>query len=170
MPLKPLRAPQALSVTRAQAVALLGVSDRTYARLEAEGVIKATTPGTGRRPSVYDAGAVVRAYLAHRERKLTGSLEHPRDRRDTSQAELNELRLARERRELLPRADVVREGTAFIGAVTAKLRALPSRLVRAGVIPATAEPRVAACIADMQSEMARWRTELDLLAATDDAP
>jgi hypothetical protein len=154
-------------VTRAQAVALLGVSDRTYARLEAEGVIKATTPGTGRRPSVYEAGAVVRAYLAYRERKLTGSLEHPRDRRDRSQAELNELRLARERRELLPRADVVREGVAFIAAVAAKLRALPSRLVRAGVVPATAERRVAECVADMQAEMARWRTELDLLAAQD---
>jgi hypothetical protein len=143
-------------------VALLGISDRTFSRLEAEGILTATTPGTGRRPSVYDAVALVQAYLRYRELKLTGTLESPRDRRDRSQAELNELRLARERGQLLPRADVIRDGARFIGAVTAKLRQLPARLARAGALQAGAERIVEEVVIEMQTEVTAWKTALDL--------
>lgn len=158
-----------LAVTRPQAIRLLGVAPRTFARLEAEGVVVAAVKGTGRRGSSYDAYGLVSAYLAHRERQLRGTVESSRDRRDRSQAELNELRLARERRALLPRDQVVREGQAFVKAVMATVRALPSRLVRAGVVAPAAEPKVAALLREAADEMSRWQTELDLLAALKEA-
>ena len=136
---------------------LLGVSDRTFARLESEGVIRALAAGKGRRQSVYDAPRLVSAYLGHMERKLRASNESPRDRRDRSQAELYELRLARERRGLLPRDQVVLAGQAFVKAVVAKLRALPSTLLRAGAIQAPAVAAVEQVIREAQEEMARWR-------------
>lgn len=86
-------------------------------------------------------------------------------RRDRAQAQYIELKTVKARRQLLERAVVVRDGTAFIAAVTAKLRLLPSRLVRAGLIPPTAEKAVAEWVADMQGQMAAWKTSLDLLAA-----
>jgi phage terminase Nu1 subunit (DNA packaging protein) len=163
------RAVPALTVTRPQGVRLLGVADRTFARLEAEGVLVAAVKGTGRRGSSYDAYALVAGYLAHRERQLRGTVESSRDRRDRSTAELNELRLARERRAVLPRDQVVREGQAFVKAVMAKVRALPSRLVRAGVVAPAAEPTVAALLREAADEMSRWKPELDLLATLKEA-
>lgn len=166
------KAPPAPSVPaglpRPNAVRLLGVSDRTFRRLESEGVIAPAVAGDGRRPSMYDGPTLVAAYLAHRERQLTGSNESPRDRKDRSQAELNELRLARERKELLPREQVVLEGQAFIKATMAKLRAIPSRLVRAGVIPRTSETVVAELVREAQEEMARWQNAIDLERALDE--
>jgi hypothetical protein len=155
----------ALVLTRPQAVRLLNVSDRTFARLEAEGVIFALAPGSGRRSSTYDAYTIVRAYWAHRERQLMDGAESPRDRRDRSQAELNELRVEKERRVLLPRDQVVREGQRFVKAVAAKLRALPSRLVRAGIIAAAVQGAVEELIREALDEMSRWSNRLDLLRA-----
>ena len=146
------RAVPALTVTRPQGVRLLGVADRTFARLEAEGVLVAAVKGTGRRGSTYDADALVAGYLAHRERQLRGTVESSRDRRA-----------------LLPRDQVVREGQAFVKAVMAKVRALPSRLVRAGVVAPAAEPKVAELLREAADEMSRWKTELDLLAALAEA-
>jgi hypothetical protein len=162
------RQTNALPVSRPQAVRLLGVSDRTFARLEAEGVIAAATPRHGRRASSYDAVVLVRNFIEHREQKLTDSIESPRDRRDRSHADLNELRLARERNELLPRERVVLEGQAFVTAIVAKIRALPSRLLRAGVLAHAAVPLCEELLREAQDEIARWRTYLDLLSVVDD--
>lgn len=151
-----------LRIARPLAVRLLGVSDRTFARLESEGVIAPLAAGTGRSHSVYDAPAIVAAYLARQERQLTGSNLSPRDRRDRSQAELNELRLARERGELLPREQVVQEGQAYIRATMAKLRQLASRMAREGIVSPSAEERVGKLVQEATSEMARWRTIVDL--------
>lgn len=150
----------ALQVARPLAVRLLSISDRTFRRLESEGIIRAVKPGDGRRPSIYDAPAVVGAYLAHRERQLTGSNMSPRDRKDRSQAELNELRLARERREVLPRERVVAEGQAYIKASVAKIRTMPSRMVRAGLIPPASEPAVVEILREAMDEMSRWNDSL----------
>ena len=93
---------------------MLGISDTTFFRLEREGVIKATRPGTGKRASIYDLYVLIRSYMAYQARKLTGNLENPRDRAFRVQAELGELRLLRERREVLPRDEVIRDGCAFV--------------------------------------------------------
>jgi hypothetical protein len=167
-PAQPQPALETLDIPRPLAVRLLGVSDRTFTRLESEGVFRAKEAGAGGRQSVYDAPAMVASYIAHVERKLTGSNDTPRDRRDRSQAELNELRLARERGELLPRDQVVREGQAFVKATMAKLRALAPRLVRAGLIKRTDEGAVAALVREAQEEMSRWQNLTDLQAAVAD--
>jgi hypothetical protein len=147
-------------VIRPVAARVLGMSERTFTRHEARGTFRPVRPGRGRRPALFDLAVLVPAILQ--------TVETPRDRKDRSQAELNELRLARERRELLPRDQVVREGVTFITAAVAKLRALPNHLVRAGLLAAEAEQKAAALVADALGELARWRTDLDLLAAVDE--
>lgn len=154
-----------LHLERPHAVRLLGISDRTFSRLESEGVINAAEKGTGRRRSVYDAVAIVAAYLTRQEREIRGSDESPRDRKDLSQAELNELRLDRERALVLPREEVVATGQAYIHAVTAKLRSLAPRMVQAGIVPAAQVPIVEEMVEEAISEMAGWSNELELLQA-----
>lgn len=153
---------------RSQAVKLLGISDRTFSRLESEHVIKAVTSRVGRRASIFDGFVLVPSYLAHREQKLTGQLESPRDRRDLSQAELNEMRLARERKQLLPREQVVAEGQAYIAAVSAKLRSLAPRLAQAGHLTPAGQGAVATLLEEGIEELARWQSALALLQAEDE--
>jgi hypothetical protein len=148
-----------LPLLRAQAVRLLGLKDRTFARLEAEGILKATRPGTGRRPSEYDAFTLVPAFLAHQARKMTGSLQSPRDRSYTAQAALAEFRLARERREVLPRDEYIRHSQQLAAAFTAQARSLPNRLVRAGVLQTAQEPEALAAVDEMLRTIARWSDE-----------
>jgi phage terminase Nu1 subunit (DNA packaging protein) len=153
-------------VPRRETVKVLGVGLRTFDRLESEGVVVPARPGKGGRPSLYDLTVTVPGYIAHLGHpRGTAEDRDARARRDRSQAELNELRLARERRALLPRDQVAREGQAFTKAVQAKLRALPRRLVQAGLVPADRAPAVAALVQEAQDEMARWTSMLDLLAA-----
>jgi hypothetical protein len=152
-------------VLRAVAARVLAISPRTFERLEAEDVLAPAKPGKGSAPGWYDLEVVVPTYLAH---LVARKAESARDRKDRSQAELNELKLARERRLLLPRKQVVDEGRAFIVATMAKLRALPTRMLRAGAIAPTAEPVVTELLRECQEEMARWNSALDLLAALED--
>lgn len=152
-------------VLRAVAARVLAISTRTFERLEAEHVFGPARPGKGSAPGWYDLEQVVPKYLAHLAARKA---ESPRDRKDRSQAELNELKLARERKLLLPREEVVREGQAYVLAVKAKLRALPSRLIRAGVMPSAAEPVAAEILREALDEMARWGSHLDLLHALED--
>lgn len=157
-----------LNIERPHAVRLLGISDRTFARLESEGVLTPLQKGTGRRCSVYDAAVIVAQYLERQQRQIAESNELPRDRKDRSQAELNELRLSRERRLVLPREQVVQEGQAYITAVTAKLRSIPPRMVQAGVVTGQQAPVVEDMVEEAISEMAGWSTALELLKAVDE--
>ncbi len=157
-----------LRLERPHAVKLLGISDRTFARLESEGVISPLQKGTGRRCSVYDGAAIVAAFLARQERQIRDSNESPRDRKDRVQADLFQVRLDRERRLLLPRDQVVAEGQAYITAVTAKLRSIPPRMVQAGLVDAALAPSVDEIVEEAISEMAGWSTALELLRAVDE--
>ena len=150
-------------VTRPELAQVLGCSERQVTRLEAARVLKPAALGRGGRGSLFDLRVVVPAYVAHvrAERPQTA-----RERRDSSAAELNELRLARERRELVPVADVVRDGQAFVVATMAKIKALPSRMVRAGLVDETAAVRVAELLGEARQEIAAWQTPLDLIAST----
>jgi hypothetical protein len=144
---------------------------RTFDRLESEGVIAAASPGRGGRPSLYDLTVTVPAYLAHERKRLGAGVpaEDARARRDRSQAELNELRLAEHRKELLPRERVVIEGQAFAKALQAKLRALPRRMVQAGIVTREHEPAAAALVREALEEISRWTSMADLLAAAKEA-
>jgi hypothetical protein len=153
-------------VARSDACRLLGISSRRFSRLESSGVFKPARPGRGQTAAQYDAAAVVQAFIAHTAAKA-GHGEPARERRDRAVAELTELRIAKERRQLLPREEYVREGLAFVGAVAAKLRGLAARLVRAGAIGTSAEPVVRELVNEVLQEMSGWRTELELLAAVE---
>jgi len=73
------------------------------------------------------------------------------------------LDIAKRRRDLLPRDEVVRDGKAVIGAVRAKLLAMPSRLVQMGIVEAANRPRLEAYLHEAMEEMSRWKTRLELL-------
>lgn len=154
-------------VKRAQARAILDqIPERTFARLESEGVVVPFIQGKGGRASVYDLAEIVPAYLLHLKAATPAGADRvARARRDVSQAELNEIRLEERRKEVLPRDQVVADGRAFVIATKAKLLALPRRLVQAGIVPVDAQPAVAGTIREALEEMARWRTQVDLLKA-----
>lgn len=141
-----------------------GIPERTFARLEAEGIIVPAERGKAGRPSVYDLTAITPAYIKHLQgaAPATGERES-RARRDRSQADLNELRLKEARKELLPRAQIIRDGRNFIVAAKAKLLALPRRIVQAGLITQEQQAAVADLIREALEEMARWRKASDLL-------
>ncbi|MFB3816125.1 MAG: hypothetical protein ACE147_00560 [Candidatus Methylomirabilales bacterium] len=159
--------PTPVLIRRPEACRLLGgMAERTFAKLEADGVIVPTVRGSGRRPSEYDPFTIVPAYLGYLKTGKTASGDREaRARRDRSQADLNELRLLEARKELLPRAQVVRDGKAFIVAAKAKLRALPRRMAQAGLVTLEQQPAVADLIREALEEMARWRKGIDLVAA-----
>lgn len=153
----------AVVVPRPTAIEALGVSERQFARLEAAGVIRPLVRGSGRRPSKYDMSSTVRAYVEHR----VGRAQSPRDRRDLAQAHYVEMKLERERGELLPREDFLRKGQRLAAAFAAKVRALPNRLARVGV--ASSEPEMLAAVDELLREIAQWENEDDLVRAADNA-
>jgi phage terminase Nu1 subunit (DNA packaging protein) len=160
------KAAVALIVNRTDAERILGVPQRTFARLEAEGVVIPSRRGKPGVPSEYDLATIVPAYIDHLKASIGKNGDRQsRARRDQSQAELNELRLAERRKELLLREDVVREGQSFVKASQAKILSLPRRLVQAGHIPPETQQEVAGLLREALEEMARWNTELDLLRA-----
>ena len=156
-----------IPVTRVDARAFLGgIPERTFFKLESEGVIVASHRAGKGRASIYDLATVTPAYIAHLKAvSPVGGERESRSRRDLSQAELNELRLAERKQELLPRDQVVREGRAFVIAVRAKFLALPRRLVQGGYVPIEKQPAVAAMIREALEEMAKWNSLNDLRAA-----
>lgn len=158
------------AISRPEAVRLLGIADRTFTRLESAGALRAARRGRGATLSEYDAPSLVQDFLAHERRKIQGSQGSPRDRAYTAQAELAEFRLARERGLYLPRAEWVARGQALAAALTAKLRALPSRLARVGVITSEREPEALAAVDEILREIAAWRTTTDLETAAGQPP
>jgi hypothetical protein len=136
----------------------LGVSVRTLERAAGARVIEPVRRGRGTRPSVYDPLDVARRLLAHRG-------QSPRDERERAQARLLQLRYQRERGEVLSKSEWIRLGQALTAALTAKIRSLPNRLVRAGVLTTAQEPETLAAVDEMLREIARWKSEADLAAA-----
>lgn len=156
-----------IPVNRVDARAFLGgIPERTFFKLESEGIIVAARRGGPGKLSVYDLATITPAYIAHLKAiSPVGGERESRSRRDLSQAELNELRLAERKKELLPRDQIVHEGRAFVIAVRAKLLAMPRRMAQAGHIPVEKQPAVAAMVRENLEEMSRWKTQNDLRAA-----
>jgi hypothetical protein len=142
-------------VTREVSAQVLGIKPRYHRRLEVEGVLPVARDGASGKGNnaLFDLPAVVAAFLAYKVGRRPPS---PRDARDQAQADLTRLRLDRERGQLLARDDVERTGAAVLTAVSAKLRSLPSRLVRAGLVPVDGEALVGEAIGEMQGEMQTW--------------
>jgi hypothetical protein len=157
-------------VARVEAQRILDrIPTRTFARLEAEGVIVPKRRGKPGVPSIYDLATIVPAYVQHlKGAKGSGNDRAARARRDATQAQLNELRLAREKGELLPRHQVIADGLAFIRASKAKILGLPRRLVQAGVLPPASQATAADLLNEALDEMSRWQTQIDLMAAAEE--
>lgn len=91
-----------LTVTRIAAERITTLPHRTFARLEAEGVIVPKTRGGPGKASVYDLATIVPAYITHLKAQSARQTEQAaRARREQSQAELNELKLAERTGELI---------------------------------------------------------------------
>jgi hypothetical protein len=154
-----------LLAPRATVIQALGVSDRQFSRLENQGVLVPAVKGAGRTPSRYDLPSAVRSYLEYRLRREPG----PRDQRELAQAKFITMKWQREQAELLPKAEYVRKGQLLTAALTAKIRAIPNRLVRAGVLLSAREPEALAAVDELLAEIARWRTDQDLVQAANGA-
>lgn len=153
-------------VARVEAQRILDrIPTRTFARLEAEGVIVPKRRGKPGVQSIYDLATIVPAYIQHIKSATVSTDREARAQRDRAQAALHELRLKERSKDLLLRDQVVRDGRAFVLAARAKLLGLPRRMAQAGLVPAARQPIVADLLHEALEEMARWHTQLDLLAA-----
>lgn len=116
-------------IKRIAAERLLVLPHRSFARLEAEGVIVPTKRGRGSVASLYDVSVIVPAYIAHLKAQSARQKEQDaRARREQSQAELNELRLAERRGELVDAAGVERSWATHILECRNTLLGVPTHL------------------------------------------
>lgn len=156
----PARNPFEASRSEARAI-LGGIAERTFARLESEGILTPSQRGRGGRASVYDLRTVVPSYLVFVQGVKPTDDRDARSRRDRSQAELNELTLASKRKELVPREAVILAGQAYTKAWAAKMRGLPRRCVQAGLITRDQEPGLAEICREFLTEISSWKTIAD---------
>jgi hypothetical protein len=122
------------------------------------------TKGGRGRESEYDA---VDCLDWWRSQQGKNAKEAAQARSYESHAELNELKIAEKRGELVAAEKVILEGQTFVKAWTAKIRALPRQLVQAGVIPREREADVAAMLRALLVEVSAWRTSADAARATE---
>lgn len=158
-----------LQVRRVEARRLLGgIAERTFATLEQEGVIVPAKRGRGGRPSIYDLTTIVPAYLAHISGQRPANDRDARARRDLAVAELNELRVQKERGDLLPRHVVIAEGQAYTKAWTAKVRHWPRRARQEGFITTPdQEAGLTMLCRELMGEISGWKTLADVSAVVD---
>lgn len=150
-------------VLRADARKILGgVPERTFATLETEGIIVPLRRGSRGRPSVYSLETIVPAYLVYATGQRQGGDREARARRDIATAKLNELKLAKEQADLLPRAVVVEQGQAYTKAWAAKVRSLPRRARQTGVITTgEQETGLTSLTRELLTEISGWQTLAD---------
>lgn len=148
---------------------MFGFSERTFSRLVAADVVCPKQRGRGGRPSLFDPlvaiPALIRFTLEHPSSgRNTASAIEARERRERSQADLNELKLAQLRGELLPREQIVREGQAATISWSRQLQQLPARLVMEGLIGRDQEPAARAIVYDALRELAACSSVADVMA------
>ena len=104
---------------------ILGISERRVRQLAAEGKIPKPTRGK------FDAPACVRAVLdAARADRPESSLEKARARAIDARARAQEMKIAREERELIPFDDAMESMELMMGAVNTAFVTLPARFTR----------------------------------------
>jgi len=139
--------PATPGLTLAQIGRGLGVGERSLYRLREAGDIAPVIPGKGPKGAIYDPLAVARV--------LIQKPEDAREARDRAQAEWMQLRIAKERRELLPRGEVVRAGRGIVQTVTSRLLRLPADLVHLAGLPAKREVDAERVVREALEELAR---------------
>ncbi len=78
-----------------------------------------------------------------------------------AQAELNELKLAIQRKELYSAEEVILAGQTQVKSWTAKVRALPRQMVQAGIISRGVEQKASDLLRAFLSEISKWKTIAD---------
>ncbi len=147
-------APEAHRVDRLEIAKLLGVHPDTISDYTRNGMPVITRGGAGRK-SVYDAVECLAWWRAqYRQDKKDAA----QTRAYGAQAELNELKIATQKSELIPLDDVILAGQNYTKAWTAKIRALPRQMVQAGLIPREREAGVTAMLHALLLEISRWET------------
>ena len=145
-------------VDRLQLAELLGVHPDTVSDYTRAGMPVVTRGGAGRR-SAYDA---VECLGWWRSQQGKNAKEAAQTRLYETQTQLNEMKLKVQEGELLPREDVVHAGQSYTKAWTAKIRALPRRMVQSGLVPKGRETAVAALLRELLAEISEWETVPDV--------
>jgi hypothetical protein len=140
-------------VNRVQLAELLGVHPDTVSDYSRSGMPVITRGGRGRQ-SNYDA---VKCLTWWRQQQGKNAKEAAQTRAYDVQAELNELKLARQREELYPAEEIILAGQQQVKSWTAKIRALPRQMVQSGIIPRDAERKVSDLLRAFLSEISRWK-------------
>jgi phage terminase Nu1 subunit (DNA packaging protein) len=153
-------------VNRKTLAKVLGISVRTVANLETDGVVQPVERGQPGRSSTFDLAQAVPAYIAH---ETPNGRTEARARKELANAKLAELKLAKERGELVKLDDVLRECSVFDRALVAKLRAIPNRAVNLGIVDRVRAAQLDALIRELREEISNWKHIEDGQQAIDDA-
>ncbi len=146
-------------VDRLQLAELLGVHPDTVSHYTRAGMPVVTRGGGAGRRSAYDA---VECLGWWRSQQGKNAKEAAQTRLYETQTQLNEMKLKVQKGELLPREDVVHAGQSYTKAWTAKIRALPRRIVQSGLVPKGSEAAVAAMLRELLAEISEWETVPDV--------
>lgn len=141
--------------------------ERTFVKLQADGIFKPVASSNGHRPLKYDLAELVPAYV--RWLKKGADPMAARASRDRTQAQLNEIKRAMLMKTLLPRDQVLLEMQMVGKAVSARIRAMQRHLVAIGLVPAEREADLAQVIYNILEELSGLRTMDDLKKAADSA-
>ncbi len=144
-------------VNRLQLAKLLGVHPDTVSDYSRDGMPVITRGGRGRESS-YDAVECLKWW---RQRLGKNKKEAAQTWTYETQAQLNELKIAVQEGELLPRDKILLAGQQQVKSWTAKIRVLPRQMVQAGLISGDLEQRVADLLRALLSEISSWKTMKD---------
>lgn len=146
-------------VNRVQLAALMGVHPDTITDHARQGMPVVMRGGAGKEGQ-YDAVDCLAWWRAQFGRNAKDAAQ---TELYNTNVELGQLRLQKERGDLVSREDVVRAGRNFVKAWASQVRALPRRLRHAGLLAsADEEAAVAAHCRHLLEEIAAWKTVDDL--------
>jgi P27 family predicted phage terminase small subunit len=158
----PGRASKWAVVTREQLATLMGVHPDTVTDNVRRGMPVLLRGGHGKE-GAYDAVAC----LDWQRSKIgKNAKDNAQTRLFDLTAQLKELELDLQKRNLIPRDQIVKEGQAFVKAWTALVRALPRRLVQAGAVAVEHEAIADAVVRELLVEISGWQTSADAVKAT----
>lgn len=144
-------------VTREQLAVLMGVHPDTVTDNVRRGMPIVRRGGHGQE-GAYDAVACLDW---QRSQLGKNAKDNAHTRLLDFQGQIKELELELKRGGIVPRDQVVKDGQAFAKGLSAMIRALPRRLVQAGVIPSEQEGAAAEVCRDLLLEISSWQTRAD---------
>ncbi len=111
------------------------------------------------RHTYFDLEAVAAWDAARRSADQTIDAANARARKDLALARLTEIKIDVEEGRLVPREAVVSAGRAYTIAWTAKVRGLPRRLVKEGLVEKASEAAVISVVREILEDIAAWRVD-----------